>query len=238
MLPCSWKAVTKQPTPSPPEKARGEIDLLIPRGSPPPHRLCARQCPRTRHRDRRRSMPHILSHLGRYSYRARHYIQRQDTPPGVCNSLDCLLVDRSRLGDLPAISATTSPTKTWKYMPTTRPTPHSAQRRLPAPASRLPKPTMAANEARLQTHPPHSGRHRRGSELHCSLRLQTQRVHHRREHRSFRALPCFGRCSMRVRQRVDSLHRRRPVRLRRRNRHLHTETSRPRPYGFARNHHL
>ena len=47
-----------------------------------------------------------------------------------------------------------------------------------------------------------------------------------------------GRCGVRLRQRLDGLHRRRPVRVRRRGRHFDPETPRPRPDGAARTHDL
>ncbi len=53
-----------------------------------------------------------------------------------------------------------------------------------------------------------------------------------------RVFTAAGRCGVRLRQRLDGLHRRRPVRVRRRGRNLDPETPRPRPDGAARTHDL
>ena len=84
-------------------KARGEIDLLIPRGS---RRLIdyVRDNALVPVIETGAGVCHTYFHTSGDIATGRDIIFNAKTRrPGVCNSLDCLLVDRSRLGDLPAI---------------------------------------------------------------------------------------------------------------------------------------
>ena len=79
---------------------------------------------------------------------------------------------------------------------------------------------------------------RRSSGAHRPLLLAPQRSHRHRKRRDGPGVHPAGRCGVRLRQRLDGLHRRRPVRVRRRGRHFDPETPRPRPDGAARTHDL
>lgn len=84
-------------------KARGEIDLLIPRGS---RRLIdyVRDNALVPVIETGAGVCHTYFHASGDIATGRDIIFNAKTRrPGVCNALDCLLVDRSRLGDLPAI---------------------------------------------------------------------------------------------------------------------------------------
>ncbi len=84
-------------------KARGEIVLLIPRGS---RRLIdyVRDNALVPVIETGAGVCHTYFHTSGDIATGRDIIFNAKTRrPGVCNSLDCLLVDRSRLGDLPAI---------------------------------------------------------------------------------------------------------------------------------------
>lgn len=84
-------------------KARGEIDLLIPRGS---RRLIdyVRDNALVPVIETGAGVCHTYFHTSGDIATGRDIIFNAKTRrPGVCNALDCLIVDRSRLGDLPAL---------------------------------------------------------------------------------------------------------------------------------------
>ena len=126
----------------------------------------------------------------------------------VCNALDCLIVHRERLRDLAELCDPMAAERVTVY----------------ADAE-----AYAALEGRYPA---------------CLLRpaaeehFGTEFLDYKLAVRTVGSLDPAGRCGVRLRQRLDGLHRRRPVRVRRRGRHFDPETPRPRPDGAARTHDL
>ena len=119
----------------------------------------------------------------------------------VCNALDCLVIHRGRLTDLPELCA-------------------------PLAGAHV---TVYADEeafAALDGHYP------------AGLLVAPQRGHRHRKPAGRHAVHAQRRRRLRLRPRLDRLHRRRAVRLRRRSGYLDAETPRPRPDGTARAHDL
>ena len=155
----------------------------------------------------------------------------------VCNALDCLIVHRERLRDLAELCDPMAAERVTVYADAEA---YAAlEGRYPAcllrPAAEEHFGTefldykLAVQDRRLP---------RRSSGAHCPLLLAPQRSHCHRKRRDGPGVHPAGRCGVRLRQRLDSLHRRRPVRVRRRGRHLDPETPRPRSDGAARTHDL
>ena len=125
----------------------------------------------------------------------------------VCNALDTLVVHRDRLTDLPRLCR-----------------PAACGRRselrdgvsLPAPFD------------------PHGRLARRGARPHRPLLLAAQRDDHSRRRGGDPHVPARSRRRLRLRQRLDGLHRRRAVRHGRRDRNQYAETPRARADGAAR----
>ena len=147
----------------------------------------------------------------------------------VCNALDCLIVHRGRLRDLAELC---------DPMAAERVTIYADAEAYAALEGRYPACLLR----------PAAEEHFGTEFLDYKLAVRTvgsldealahQRSHRHRERRNGPGVHPAGRCGMRLRQRLDGLHRRRPVRLRRRGRHLDPETPCPRPDGAARAHDL
>ena len=150
----------------------------------------------------------------------------------VCNALDCLIVHRERLRDLAELCDPMAAERVTVYADAEA---YAAlEGRYPAcllrPAGdRIPRLQAGRADRRLP---------RRSSGAHRPLLLAPQRSHRHRKRRDGPGVHPAGRCGVRLRQRLDGLHRRRPVRVRRRGRHFDPETPRPRPDGAARTHDL
>ena len=133
----------------------------------------------------------------------------------VCNALDCLVIHRGRLTDLPELRA--------------------LPRRVAGTCRRR---AFRHRVPRLQTGRENRRVARRGAGAYRPLLVAPQRSHCHRKQAGRHAVHAQRRRRLRLRQRLDRLHRRRAVRLRRRSGYLDAETPRPRPDGTARTHDL
>ena len=148
----------------------------------------------------------------------------------VCNALDCLIVHRERLRDLAELC---------DPMAAERVTVYADAEAYAALEGRYPACLLR----------PAAEEHFGTEFLDYKLAVRTvgsldealahiARYSSHRKRRDGPGVHPAGRCGVRLRQRLDGLHRRRPVRVRRRGRHFDPETPRPRPDGAARTHDL
>ncbi len=154
----------------------------------------------------------------------------------VCNALDCLIVHRERLRDLAELCDRWPPNAS-RSTPTRRRTPHSK------PLPRVPAPRRGGalrdrNSSTTSWPCGPSELPRRSSGAHRPLLPRATAKPSSPKTPGRPGVHPAGRCGVRLRQRLDGLHRRRPVRVRRRGRHFDPETPRPRPDGAARTHDL
>ena len=155
----------------------------------------------------------------------------------VCNALDCLVIHRGRLTDLPELCAPLAGAHVTVYAD------EEAFRR---PRRALPRRVAGTcrrrafrhRVPRLQTGRQDRRVARRGTGAYRPLLVAPQRGHRHRKQAGRHAVHAQRRRRLRLRQRLDRLHRRRAVRLRRRSGYLDAETPRPRPDGTARAHDL
>ena len=146
----------------------------------------------------------------------------------VCNALDCLVIHRGRLTDLPELCAPLAGAHVTVYAD------EEAFAALDGhyPAGLLEHaadPDTLVQDRRVA---------RRGTGAYRPLLVAPQRGHRHRKQAGRHAVHAQRRRRLRLRQRLDRLHRRRAVRLRRRSGYLDAETPRPRPDGTARAHDL
>ena len=147
----------------------------------------------------------------------------------VCNALDCLLVHRHRLADLPALCAALGEKNVRLYSDP------EAFRCLQGHY-----PDTLLNPATEESYGTEFLSYALAIRTVGSLdeALRTQRVHRDRRECRGRTLPARGGCRLRLPQRLHGLHRRRPVWAGSRNRDQHPETPCPRPHGTGRTLHL
>ena len=142
----------------------------------------------------------------------------------VCNALDCLVVHRDRLADLPE-----------RHGLRRRRGFRGPRRTLPRrPAGTRVRRAFRHGIPRLQTRRQDRRIARRGPRAHRPLLVAPQRSHRHREQTDRHAVHTRRGRRLRLRQRLDGLHRRRPVRLRRRGGNLDPEAPRPRSDGPSR----
>lgn len=148
----------------------------------------------------------------------------------VCNALDCLLIDRARLSDLPALVAP------------------MAAKHVVVRADEESYAALAGKYPHLE-HADDSDWGKEYLDYKMSVRtvdglggaldhVASQREHRGRGCRRLPRVLTGGRRSVCLHQPSHGVYRRRSVRLWRRDRHLDAETACPRPYGAARDDHL
>ena len=215
-------------------RARGLVDVLIPRGGAGLIRSRGRGLDGPGDRDRRRQLPRVRRRRPPTSTRPLAILLNAKTQrPSVCNAAETFLVHAGRRRAVPAAGAGGA----------ARRGRHGARRRARRVVRRRPAWPRAGDRRGLG----HASTSRWTSPPASSTPTSTPRCEHIRRcvlraHRGDRHRVDLDRAAVRRRrrlgggagQRLDPVHRRRRVRLRRRDRHLHPEAARPRPDGPGR----